>query len=182
MAIKVENQSSTPIPHLEEQVKSALDCLPVEHLRGFSRIVFVDRIEEPRLEKSVTETLPLLYRPKQPGTASAFGEVALAILQQRDASFLKRLQAKAQFKAQIAQCVLALAAQHHLVTLSSRKKTGGGVERAVRNYVEKYFVVWRDRQTGFRARLFKPLIPYLEKWGKTARKYAAEQAKKKAAQ
>lgn len=181
MAIKVENHSSVPVKDLEGQVQRAVECVPVEHLRGFSRFVFVDKIEDPRLDKSLTETLPLLYHPKMPGNASAFGEVALPILQQRDQSWLKRMAAKAQFKAQIAQCVLAILAQHYLVTLSSRKKKGGGIERAAREYVEKYFVVWRDRQSGIRAKLFKPLIPYLERWQKSARKYYAEQARKKAA-
>jgi hypothetical protein len=81
----------------------------------------------------------------------------------------------------LAQAVLSLAAQHYIVTVSSRKKKGGGVERAAREYVERYFAVWRDRQGGFRAKLFRPLIPYLERWQKSARKYAAEQARKKAA-
>lgn len=181
MAIKVENQSAVAVTDLEGQVQRVVDCVPVEHLRGFTRVVFVDRISDPRLENSLTDTLPLLYHPRMPGVPSAFGEVALAILKQEDQSWLKRMAARAQFKAQIAQCVLALLAQHYLVTVSSRKKKGGGIERAAREYVEKYFVVWRDRQSGLRARLFRPLLPYLERWQKSARKYYAEQARKKAA-
>ncbi len=181
MTIKVENQATVPVKDLEGQVQRVIECLPVEHLRGFSRVVFVDRISDPRIDKAMAETLPLLYHPRMPGTTSAFGEVALVVLQQKDASFLKRLAARAQAKAQIAQCVLALVAQHYLVTVSSRKKKGGGIERAAREYVEKYFVVWRDRQAGFRAKLFRPLVPYLEKWQKAARKHYAEQARKKAA-
>jgi hypothetical protein len=181
MAIKVENHATVSVKQLEEHVQRVVECVPIEHLRGFSRVVFVDRIDDPRLDKSLTETLPLLYHPKLPGTTSAFGEIALASLKQRDASFLKRLAARAQMRAQITQCVLALLAQHYLITVSSRKKKGGGMERAAREYVEKYAKVWRDRQGGFRAKLFRPLIPYLERWQKSARKYYAEQARKKAA-
>jgi hypothetical protein len=181
MAIKVENHASIPVKELETQVQQALDCVPVEHLRGFSRIVFVDRIENPRLERSLTENLPVLYHPRMPGAASAFGEVALAVLQPQDVSWLKRTAARSQARAIIAQSVLSLAAQHYLLTVSSRKKKGPEVERAMREYVKKYFVVWRDRQTGWRARLFRPLVPYLERWQKSAAKYAAEQARKKAA-
>jgi hypothetical protein len=181
MTIKVENRATVRVKELEAQVQRVVECVPIEHLRGFSRVVFVDRIEDPRLEKSLTDTLPLLYHPRMPGTTSAFGEIALAILEQRDAAWIRRLAARAQMRVQIAQCVLALLAQHYMVTVSSRKKNGGGIERAAREYVEKYFTVWRDRQGGLRAKLFRPLVPYLERWQKSARKHYAEQARKKAA-
>lgn len=184
MAIKVENQASVQVPvkNLDDQVQGVVDCVPVEHLRGLGRIVFVDRISDPRLDKSLTESLPVLYRPRLPGQASASGEIAVAILFPPDASWFKRWMARNQAKAMIAQAVLSLAAQHYLVTLSSRKKKGGGIERAAREYIEKYFKIWRERQSGLRAKLFKPLVPYLERWQKSARKYQAEQARKKANQ
>jgi hypothetical protein len=181
MAIKVENQATIAVKELEDQVQRVVECVPVEHLRGFSRVVFVDRIDDPRLDRDLVDKLPLLYHPRVPGTPAAYGEVALGILLPKDVSWLKRLAARAQLRAVIAQSVLALVAQHHLFTVSSRKKKGGGIERAARDYIEKYSKVWRDRQGGVRAKLFKPLIPYLEKWQKSARKYQAEQARKKAA-
>jgi hypothetical protein len=181
MAIKVENLSTIAVKNLDEQVQRVVECVPVEHMRGLARVVFVDRIADPRLDAKLTAQLPVLYHPRMPGTPSAFGEIALAILFPPDASAFKRLLARAQSRAMLAQAVLSLAAQHYIVTVSSRKKKGGGVERAAREYVERYFAVWRDRQGGFRAKLFRPLIPYLERWQKSARKYAAEQARKKAA-
>lgn len=180
MAIKVEHQSSIEVKDLESQVQAAIECLPIEHLRGFSRIRFVDRIEDSRLPQDLLKGLPALYRPKQPGHASAFGDVALMVLQPQDLNWFKRLAAKAQLKALIAQSVMSLVAQHYLVTVSSKKKKGPEIERAVREYVERYFKVWRGRQSGWRARLFRPLVPYLEKWQKSARKYQLEQARKKA--
>jgi hypothetical protein len=183
MAIKVENQASVlaPVKNLDEQIQRALECVPVEHLRGLGRVVLVDRIEDPRLDPSLTANLPVLYRPRMPGQASAAGEIALAIVFPPDANWFKKLVTRGQARALVAQLALSIAAQHYLVTLSSRKKKGGGIERAAREYVEKYFAVWRERQGGLRAKLFKPLIPYLERWQKSARKYQAEQARKKAA-
>ena len=182
MAIKIENRSSIAVKELEAQLQNAADVIPVEHWRGFSRIVVVDRIENARLSKEQTEGLPVLYHPKMPGVASAYGEIALAVLVPDNLSWWKRRMAKAQLKAMLAQSVISIAAQHYIVTLQSRmKKKGPGVEKALREYVERYFVVWRDRQSGLRARLFRPLVPYLEKWQKSARRYQVEQARKKAA-
>ena len=182
MAIKIENRSSIAVKDLESQIQSAADVVPVEHWRNFSRIVVVDRIENPRLTKEQTANLPVLYHPKMPGAGSAFGEIALAVLLPADATWWRRRMAKAQLKAMIAQSVISIAAQHYIVTLQSRmKKKGPGVEKALREYVERYFVVWRDRQSGLRARLFRPLVPYLEKWQKSARRYQMEKARKKAA-
>lgn len=181
MAIKVEVLSTIPVRNLESLVQGAVECLPVEHLRGFARIRFVDRIDDSRLSKDLLENLPALYRPKQPGMASAFGDVALAVLQPQDVNWFKRWMSRSQAKALVTQSVMSLVAQHYLVTVSSKRKKGPEIERAVREYVEKYFKVWRDRQSGWRARLFRPLVPYLEKWQKSARKYQLEQARKKAA-
>ena len=38
MAIKVEVLSTIPVRNLESLVQGAVECLPVEHLRGFARI------------------------------------------------------------------------------------------------------------------------------------------------
>ena len=181
MPIKVENRSTVAVKDLEQQINEAFDILPAEHRRGFGRIVVVDRIEDSRLTKEQTENLPLLYRPKMPGLATAFGEIAMGVLRPSEGSFLKRIAAKSQGKALVAQSVISLVAQHYYFTLSSRKKKGPEIERAVREYVEKYFKVWRDRQGGLRAKIFKPLVPYLERWQKSARKYQIEQAHKKRA-
>ncbi len=122
MAIKVENTATIPVKALEEQVQRAVSCVPVEHLRGFSRVVFVDKITDPRVAKDLADKLPALYHPRVPGTPSAYGEIALAILLPSNVSWLKKLAAKAQTKALIAQTVLTLLAQHYLVTVSSRRR------------------------------------------------------------
>lgn len=181
MAIKVENTATVEIKDVEAQIQKAVECLPIEHLRGFGKIRVVDRIEDARLPQDQLAKLPVLYRPRLSGASQASGEIALAILLPSDVSFWKRRLAKAQIKPMIAQSVFSIAAQHHIITVSNRKmKDQASVERSVREYVEKYFKIWRERQGGLRAKLFKPLVPYLERWQKSVRKYYAEQARKKA--
>jgi hypothetical protein len=178
MPVRIENQSTIQLADLEAQIDKVLDCVPVEHLRGFGRIRVVDRISDPRLPKAQSEILPVLYHPRLPGTPSAFGEIALAVVFPAE-SFFKRLMRRANRKPIVAELVLSLVAQHYLFTLTSRKKKGGEIERAARDYVQKYFKVWRDRQSGLRARLFKPLVPFVERWQKSLRR--AEASRRKAA-
>jgi hypothetical protein len=176
MPVKIEHQSTIPVADLEAQIEKVLDCVPVEHLRGFGRIRVVDRITDPRLPKAQAEQLPVLYHPRVPGTPSAFGEIALAVVFPAESLF-KRLVRRANRKPIIAELVLTLVAQHYLFTLTSRKKKGGEIERAAREYVQRYFKVWRDRQGGLRARLFKPLVPYIERWQKSLRRAHASRGK-----
>jgi hypothetical protein len=181
MPIKVDNRSSKTLKTVEEQVQQVVDCIPVEHLRGFSKIVLVDRIDSPFLEKEQLAGLPALYHPRVPGSPQAFGEIALDVILPTK-PLHKKFIARAQLKAVIAQLVLSLVAQHYYLTVSSQKKKAATAERAVQSYVEKYFTVWRGKQTGWRVRLFKPLMPYLERWQKSlARRYKQEQKKKAAA-
>ena len=46
MAIKVENHATIAVKKLDEEVQRVVECVPVEHLRGLARVVFVDRIED----------------------------------------------------------------------------------------------------------------------------------------
>jgi hypothetical protein len=179
MPVKIENRSTVVIADLEAQIEKVLDCVPVEHLRGFGRLRVVDRIEDPRLPRAQTEMLPILYHPRIPGTPSAFGEIALAVVFPAE-SFLKRMVRKANRKPIVAELVLTIVAQHYLFTLTSRKKKGGEIERAAREYVQKYFKVWRDRQSGLRARIFKPFVPMIERWQKSLRRAEASRRKKAA--
>jgi hypothetical protein len=179
MAIKVENRSSLELPKVEEFVDRAVACLPAEHLRGLGRIVLVDRIEDPRLPRGGAESLPALYRPRVPGASSASGEIALPVLFPQKVNAFKRWAARSQAPARIAQAVFSLPAQHYIVTIASRKLKSKNLERNVLEYVERYFKVWRDRQTGWRARLFRPLVPYFERWQKSLQRYQREQARKK---
>src|SRR5262249_2143274 len=77
---KVENQATIAVKNLDDEVQRVVECVPVEHMRGLGRIVFVDRIEDPRLDAKLAATLPVLYHPRMPGTPTAFGEIALPIL------------------------------------------------------------------------------------------------------
>src|SRR5688572_432766 len=123
MPLKIENRSSSPIGGLEQHIAAAAEVVPAEHLRGLSRIVVVDRIDDPRLPKDQAASLPALYFPRVPGSPSAYGEIALGVLLP-EASFFKRFLAKSQLRANLVQCTLLVIAQHHLVTISSRKKAG----------------------------------------------------------
>jgi hypothetical protein len=169
MPVKIENQSTIRVADIETQIEKALECVPVEHLRGFGRVRILDRIDDPRLPKAQTEQLPILYHPRIPGTPSAFGEIALAVVFPTE-SVLKRIVRRANRKPIIAELALTLVAQHYLFTLTSRKKRGGEIERAARDYVQKYFKIWRERQGGLRARLFRPLVPLVERWQKSLRR------------
>ena len=180
MPIKIENRSSSQTTDFEQYINAAAECVPTEHLRGLARIVIVDRIDDPRLPKDQAASLPALYFPKVPGSPTAYGEIALAVLLP-DTSFFKRFVAKSQLKANVVQCTLLIIGQHHFITMSGRRKGATGAERVVRDYVERYFKIWRDRQQGLRARLAKPLLPYLERWQKAAQKRYAEEARRKRA-
>ena len=47
--------------------------------------------------------------------------------------------------------------------------------------MEKYHGQWREKQGGWRARLFKPVQPYLDKWARKLKKrYDQEQRKQEA--
>jgi hypothetical protein len=183
MSIKIENQASIKLPKkTEEVIQSVLDMVPKEHIRGLSRVVLVDRImPDSRMarmaEQNVTE-LPGLYHPRQ-GNQQPWCEIALAMLLPKD-GFFKRIAARLNFKPNLAYLVLSLQAQHYFLTLSHGiKKTQ--YENAIRSYVEQYHKTWREKQSGWRGRLFKPLQPYIEKWVRGLRKkYNVEQKRKRA--
>lgn len=178
MAIKVENQASAKVPRkTEEIIQSALDVVPREHMRGLSRVVLVDTVHpDPRLPIAPGTQLPGLYHPRL-GNDKPWFEVALSALLPRE-SFFKRLASRLNYKANLVGLVLSLQAQHYHLTLSHGIKKHQ-YEGAIRNYVEKYFEVWRQQQGGTRIKLFKPLRPYLEKWSRQLRKKYQEEQRKK---
>jgi len=173
MPFKIEYQSTVPFPDIDKQIESVLECVPVEHLRGLGKFRVVDRIEDPRLTRVQSEQLPVLYHPRVPGTPAAFGEIALAVVFPKENLF-KRLVRRANRKPIVAEMILMLVAQHYLLTITTRKKRGGELERAARDYVQRYFKVWRDKQGGVRARIFRPLVPYIERWQKSLRRAEAK--------
>jgi hypothetical protein len=183
MSIKIENQASIKLPKkTEDTIQSVLDTVPREHIRGLNRIVLVDRIiPDSRIPKMTAENvseLPGLYHPRQ-GNQQPWCEIALALLLPRD-GFFKRIAARLNFKPNLAYLVFSLQAQHYFLTLSHGIKKNQ-YEGAIRSYVEQYHKTWREKQSGWRGRLFKPLQPYIEKWVRSLRKkYNVEQKRKRA--
>ncbi|MBO0723787.1 MAG: hypothetical protein J2P41_23380, partial [Blastocatellia bacterium] len=166
----------------EETINSVLDTVPVEHLRGLSRIVLVDRvITDSRMAKMTAQSgseLPGLYHPRQ-GNQQPWCEIAMGMLLPRE-SFFKRFAGRMNYKPNLAYLVLSLQAQHYFLTLSHGIKKNQ-YEGAIRSYVEQYHKTWREKESGWRGRLFKPLQPYLEKWVRSLRKkYNVEQKRKRA--
>lgn len=176
MNVKIEVLSTNTIKDLDRKVEKVLEVVPQEHLRGFSKIVVVDTITEPRLSATQRATLPALYHPKM-GGQSAWGEISLAVLAPKE-KFPKRLLTRLALKSNLAQVVLSLIAQHYQLTLSKGVKKGL-LEPAIKSYVERHFEKWREREGGLRVRLLKPFKPQLDRFArKLAKKYKAELAKK----
>lgn len=161
----------------EQIIQSALDAVPKEHLRGLNRVVIVDRISpDPRLPISPGTELPGLYHPRI-GNEKPWFEIARQALLPSQ-TFFKRVAGRLNYKTNLVGLLLSLQAQHYYLTLSHGIKKHQ-YEGAIRNYVEKYFEIWRNQQGGLRMKLFKPLRPYLEKWARTLRKkYQQEKAPK----
>ncbi len=166
MGIKIENNATIKPPgNIDDVINSVFDSVPKEHTRGIARVVIVDEIRDPRLQAITKDPQPILYHPKTPGSA-AYVEIALSRFLLKDEGLFKRLAARANFKANIAGAVLATIGQHYHLTFSHGIKKGRGYEAPVRAYVERNFVVWRDKNGGWRTKLLKPFRPYLERFEK----------------
>jgi hypothetical protein len=178
VAIKIENQVERKLPkNAITQVEEAFDSLPREHTRGIERIRLVEFISEPRLKTSMqTSELPGLYHPRQ-GAKGPWLEIAIGVLLPANKPFHKRLVPRLSLKGNLAAIVFSLVGQHYHLTLRhSLKKTQ--LEPAVRLYTEKQLKAWNEKKHNFRARLFKPLQPTLERWAKGLQKRAAAEKKK----
>src|SRR5216684_1592084 len=179
MAVRVENQYEGKLPrNTLANVESALASVPREHLRGIERLRLVETITEPRARIAAKGAeLPGLYHPRQ-GVQGAWFEVAIAPLVSANKPFHKRIIPRLSFKSNLAAVIFSLVGQHYYFTLRHSVKRGA-VEPAVRQYVEKQLKAWNEQQHKFRAKLFKPLQPTLERWSKSLAKKAAEEKKKK---
>jgi hypothetical protein len=123
-----------------------------------------------------TSELPGLYHPRQ-GAKGPWLEIAIGVLLPANKPFLKRLVPRLSLKGNLAAIVFSLVGQHYHLTLRhSLKKTQ--LEPAVRLYTEKQLKAWNEKKHNFRARLFKPLQPTLERWAKGLQKRAAAEKKK----
>ena len=180
MKVKLELLSSTQMKDLDNRVERILSVVPAEHLRGLTKIVFVDQITEPRLSAAQRANLPALYHPKMPGQM-AWAEVATTVLSPKR-KFPQNLLAKLAIKSNLAQIILSLIAQHYYLTLSKGIKKNQ-LETACRLYVEKHFEKWRDQEGGLRVKLLKPFKPRLDKMARRlAKRYKEEMDRKQASQ
>jgi hypothetical protein len=176
MKVKIENTSSNSFKKALDVLERAVDVLPAEHLIGLEKIVVVDTVTEPRLSPAQRASLPALYHPKMPGQ-KAWAEIAMDVIAPRK-KFPKNLMTRLTLKATLAQVVLSIGAQHYCLTLKKGIKKNQ-FEAACRQYVEKHFDTWREREGGLRARLLRPFKPYLDRFArKLARKYRQEMERK----
>lgn len=180
--IRTENQVTFNLPKgTEEHISKVLDFLPIEQLRGLEKVRLVDFINDPRLKNMdvpLKGDLPGLYHPRA-GTQGAWLEVSLGALLQPTEGFAKRMMAKSSFKANLAGLLFSLVGQHYYLTLRHSVKKQG-LEPQIRQFAEKNLRQWSEQQSAgsFRAKLFKPIRPYVERWAKWLNKKAAQAQKK----
>lgn len=179
--LKIENASSLDMPKGgEETIQQVLDYVPIEQLRGLERVKLVDFINDPRLKNvdvPMKGDLPGLYHPKV-GNQNAWFEIAMGALLQPTEGFAKRWMAKTSFKANIAGLLFSLIGQHYYLTLRHSVKKQN-LEPQIRQYTEKNLRAWSEQQNknSFRAKLFKPIRPFVERMAKWLNKKAAKARK-----
>ena len=179
--IRIDNASTLTLPKdTEVTINKILDFLPVEQYRGVEKIKLVDFINYPRLKNMDTPIkgdLPGLYHPRA-GNQAPWFEMSMGALLQPTETFVKKFMAKSSVKGNIAGLLFSLVGQHYYLTQKhSIKRTA--LEPQIRVYAEKNLKVWSEKQSegSFRAKLFKPFRPYLERWAKWLNKKAAESKK-----
>lgn len=179
--IKIENKASLDLPKkTEETIQSVIKFLPIEHLIGLEKLTLVDFIKTPQMKNMNLPSgdLPGLYHPKA-GNKAAWMEVSLGALLQPTEGFAKRWMAKSSFKSNLAGIIFSLVGQHYYFTLRhSVKKTN--LEPQIRQYTQKHLKAWGEKQSenSIRAKIFKPIRPYIERWAKWLNKKAAQAQKK----
>lgn len=180
MAIKIENSCERKLPKgTIPFVEGVLESLAREHIRGIERVRLVDSITDPRIKGPIQGSeLPGLYHPRQ-GAKGPWLEVALSVILPAEKPLFKRIIPRLSFKGNLAAVVFSLVGQHYHLTLRHSLKKNQ-LEPAVRLYTEKQLKAWNEKQHSVRARLFKPLQPTLERWGKALQKRAAAEKKKAA--
>jgi hypothetical protein len=180
--VRIENQSTLDLPKgTIQHIQKVLDYLPVEHIRGLEKAKLVDFINDPRLKSIDTPIkgdLPGLYHPKV-GNQGAWMEMSMGALLQPTEGFAEKFMAKQGFKGNIAGLIFSLVGQHYFLTYKHSVKKQS-LEPQIRQYAEKNLRTWSEtqQQGSFRAKLFKPFRPWLERWAKWLNKKAAEAQKK----
>ena len=179
--IRIENAATIPLPkNYDASINKVLDFLPIEQIRGIEKIKLVDFINDPRLKNMdipLKGDLPGLYHPRA-GNQAPWMEMSMAALLQPTEGFVKKFMAKSSFKGNIAGLIFSLVGQHYYLTQRHSVKRQS-LEPQIRQYAEKNLRRWSDKQGegSLRAKLFKPVRPYLERWAKWLNKKAAEQKK-----
>jgi hypothetical protein len=154
----------------------------MEHWRGLDKVKLVDFINDPRIAKMdipMKGDLPGLYHPKM-GTQNPYLEASMGALLQPTEGFAKRWMAKQSFKSNLAGLIFSLVGQHYYLTLRHSVKKQN-LEPQIRQYAEKNLREWGEKQNAnsIRAKLFKPLRPYIERWAKWLNKKAVKAQKGK---
>ena len=181
--LKIENQATFELPkNFNEEIYKILDFLPTEHVRGLEKLKLVDYINDPRLQKMdvpLKGDLPGLYHPKMQNQG-AFMEISMGAILQPTESFAKRWMAKQAFKGNLAGLIFSLVGQHYYLTFRHSVKKQS-LEPQIRQYAEKNLKAWSEKQNvnSWRAKLFKPLRPHIERWAKWLNKKAAAAQKQK---
>lgn len=180
--VRIENQATIDLPKdTDDHIQKVLDFLPTEQVRGLEKIKLVDFINDPRLKNldvPMKGDLPGIYHPKQ-GNQTAWLEMSMGALLQPTEGFAKRWMAKSSFKGNMAGLLFSLVGQHYYLTLRHSVKKQN-LEPQIRQYAEKNLRAWSEKQAdgSWRAKLFKPFRPAIERWAKWLNKKAAESQKK----
>src|SRR5687768_9093710 len=180
--IRIENVATFELPtDYEASINKALDFLPIEQIRGVEKIKLVDYINDPRLKNMnvpLTGDLPGLYHPRQ-GNQAPWFELSMGALLQPTEKFVKKFMAKSSFKGNLAGLLFSLVGQHYFLTQRHSVKKGS-LEPQIRQYAEKNLRTWSEKQAegSWRAKMFKPFRPMIERWAKWLNKKAAESQKK----
>jgi hypothetical protein len=178
MGIKIENSATVEMPRQAiPTIEKIFDAAPASHLRGIERLRIVDQIKDPRIPVAQRTTLPGLYHPKQ-GNYPAWLELAAGPLFPSTLPLHKRLMLRFTFKGNVAAVLYSLIGQHYYMTMRHSMKKNQ-LEGAVRAYTETQLRNWSSNEKGWRAKLFGPLQPRLEKWSRALQKRAREEKKKK---
>ena len=180
--LKIEDQSTIDLPKgAHEQIQKSLDFLPIEHQRGLEKIKLVDFINDPRLKNMdvpIKGDLPGLYHPRIQNQG-AWLELSMGALLQPTEGWAKKWMAKSAFKSNLAGLIFSLVGQHYHFTLKHSVKRQN-LEPQIRQYAEKNLREWgeEENKNSFRAKLFKPVRPYVESLAKWLNKKAAQNQKK----
>jgi len=81
------------------------------------------------------------------------------------------------FKGNLAATLFSLVGEQYNYKLKHSLKKDQ-LEPAISAYTEKHLKAWNEKKHSFRAKLFKPLQPTLERWAKGLQKRAAAEKKK----